>query len=417
MLSPRSLWHAALVWISQMSHANYIPSTASTSSSVAAPEAFSRARAWLVDKALPFWSTRGIDTHVGGYVEQIDFDGRDRQAAFKRVRVIGRQIYVFSHASLLGWQGIAQARHGYEFLIDHAWLGPERGWARQLDRDGSVRDPTPDLYDLAFVLFALGWFYRASGDPGARVCAIRTFDFINSHMRHFSGKGFLVEKPSTGPRLQNPHMHLLEAALVNYEATGDECFRLLADEVVDLFADHFFDRTTSTLAEYFSEDLSRHPGQLGQLIEPGHLFEWAWILANYQRLTGRDLREYIKALASFAERRGVRRDNHLTCNVVLSDGKILDAGSRVWPNTERIQAAVAMFELCGEDPREIFESSTRALFDYFLTGCTAGTWIDRIDAYGAASVDHVPVSTLYHLMIAFAEMLRVERAVEDAFHV
>ncbi|MEZ0000125.1 mannose/cellobiose epimerase-like protein (N-acyl-D-glucosamine 2-epimerase family) [Sinorhizobium fredii] len=394
---------------------NSILRTISTNSNVPTPCAFSRAREWLLDEALPFWSTRGIDGQSGGYVEQMGFDGYDRQTTFKRVRVIGRQIYVFSHASLLGWQGIAQARHGYEFLVSNAWLGPEHGWARQLNRDGSVKDPTADLYDLAFVLFAFGWFYRASDDPAARAWANRTFDFINTHMRHPSGKGFLVEKPATGPRLQNPHMHLLEAALVNYEATQDDRFKALADEIVDLFIACFFDQATSTLAEYFTEDWSRDPGQSGQLVEPGHQFEWAWILANYQRLTGRKVGEHIEALVRFAERHGVRRDNHLTCNVVSSDGKVLDAGSRVWPNTERIQAAVAMFEFAGEDPRAIFEASTRALFDHFLHGCAAGNWIDRIDADGRTCVDHVPVSTLYHLMIAFAEMLRVERAVGEAF--
>ena len=49
-------------------------------------------------------------------------------------------------------------------------------------------------------------------------------------MRHPGGLGFLVEKPASGPRQQNPHMHLLEAALVNLEASGDERFKALADD-------------------------------------------------------------------------------------------------------------------------------------------------------------------------------------------
>ncbi len=79
-------------------------------------------------------------------------------------------------------------------------------------------------------------------------------------------------------------MHLLEAALVNLEASGDERFKVFADEIVDLFVDRFFDPLSCSLAENFDEDWERCPGPAGRFIEPGHQFEWAWILAGYQRM-------------------------------------------------------------------------------------------------------------------------------------
>jgi mannose/cellobiose epimerase-like protein (N-acyl-D-glucosamine 2-epimerase family) len=183
-------------------------------------------RKWLLEDALPFWADKGVDRVHGGYVEQLRLDGTDPAVGFKRTRVIGRQIYSFCHASLLGrGDGVALARHGYEFLTANAWLGPERGWARRLDREGRVTDPTPDLYDLAFILFALGWYHRVTGDPGALSWALRTVEFLESQMRHPSGIGFLNEKPATRPRLQNPHMHLLEAALVNLEHRATRALR------------------------------------------------------------------------------------------------------------------------------------------------------------------------------------------------
>lgn len=151
--------------------------------------------------------------------------------------MIGRQIYVFCHAALLGRDdGVALARHGYDFLTTKAWLGPARGWARLLDRKGGVKDPTPDLYDLAFILFGLGWFHRVTNDPEALGWALRTVDFIEREMRHPSGVGFLNEKPATHPRLQNPHMHLLEAALVNLEASGLPALRSLPMRSCGCFA-------------------------------------------------------------------------------------------------------------------------------------------------------------------------------------
>ena len=63
-------------------------------------------------------------------------------------------------------------------------------------------------------------------------------------MRHPGQRGYLTELPASGHRKQNPHMHLLEAALANLEASGDERFLALADEMVGLFCDHFYDGAT-----------------------------------------------------------------------------------------------------------------------------------------------------------------------------
>lgn len=376
----------------------------------------SAVRRWLFEDAFPFWAEHGPDPVYGGYVEQLRFDGSDAGAEFKRTRVACRQIYVFSHAELLGRTGsVVLARCGFEYLTGKAWLGPKQGWARLLDREGRVKDATPDLYDIAFVLFALGWFYRVSGDLEVLGWSIRTLDFLDAEMRHPNGFGFLSEKPEAGPRKQNPHMHLLEATLINLKASGDARFRALADEIVELFCRHFYDPVTRTLGEYFNEDWSRASGDAGRVTEPGHQFEWAWILADYQRQTGRDMRDFARGLVAFAEAHGVDAESGVTFNSVRDDGLALDRGSRTWPNTERIQAAVAMFELEGRDPRPAFEQSGRLLLERYLSHTPRGTWIDHFDANGTPLTERIPASTLYHVVIAFAEMLRVEDAVARAF--
>jgi N-acylglucosamine 2-epimerase/mannose-6-phosphate isomerase len=211
-------------------------------------------------------------------------------------------------------------------------------------------------------------------------------------------------------------MHLLEAALVNLTATGKTEFRNLADEIVELFCTRLFDPSAQTLTEYFNEDWSRVSGDAGRITEPGHQFEWAWILAAYQRATGFDTRDYVRGLTTFAETYGVDPASGITFNSVRNDGVVLDRRSRVWPNTERIQAAVAMFELLGQDPRPIFQKAGHVLLSRFLSPAPSGAWVDQIDAGGGPLVDRIPASTFYHLSIAFTEMLRVEAAVDRVLH-
>ncbi|HWW28243.1 MAG TPA: AGE family epimerase/isomerase [Caulobacter sp.] len=370
---------------------------------------FAAVRRWLFDEALPFWGEAGIDRVDGGYVEQLDFEGQDAGVDFKRVRVVCRQIYVFSHASTLGWApGLELARHGYEFLTRNAWLGAEGGWARVLTRQGEVRDTTPDLYDIAFAMFALGWYGRASGEAAPKVLAMQTLDFLEANMRPADGLGFLHEKPAHGSRLQNPHMHLLEAALVCLETYPDPRFETLARQLVELFSTKLFNPETGTLSEYFTDDWSREPGERGRITEPGHQLEWAWILANAQRLLGMDAGSIIQALVASAERHGVDPVSHATYNEVRDDGAPINRGSRSWPNTERIKAHVALFETFGTNPTVPVAQSANLLLGRYLATPVRGLWIDQFDGEDRPTSTTVPASTLYHVFLAFAELLRLE---------
>ena len=67
-------------------------------------------RHWMFEQALPFWAEHGVDRMYGGYVEQLTLDGSDAAVDFKRVRVVARQIYVFSHAALLGRADVLTSR-------------------------------------------------------------------------------------------------------------------------------------------------------------------------------------------------------------------------------------------------------------------------------------------------------------------
>lgn len=368
---------------------------------------FGEVRAWMFQEALPFWGSAGVD-EKGGFREELALDGRPTDVPFKRVRTICRQVYVFSHAALLGWDpGRALSTMGYEFLVKHAWLGPDRGWAKLLSRDGEAIDPTPDLYDLAFVQFALAWRYRLTGEAEVLEKIRKTHHFIKAHLGAGALGGYWHQVPPTGPRLQNPHMHLLESFLAIADAGGGESYVEAAGEIVDLFQTRFFDGRT--LGEYFTDDLRRVAGEPGRSVEPGHQFEWAWILAQYHRLSGRDVTKEALGLTEFGElcvdaARGAVPDE------VRDDGMVLRSGSRTWPNTERIKAHLGLFELIGKDPRAAVNGSVRLLLGRYLTNCPKGSWIDRFDAQGRPIATAAPASTFYHLFLAFAEVLRLEPA-------
>src|SRR5258706_168322 len=100
------------------------------------------------------------------------------------------------------------------------------------------------------------------------------------------------ELPDGTVRRQNPHMHLFEAALAiagTRWAVADDLPR--AERVAQWLADHFFDRARGALPELFDADWVPQATDGAFDVEPGHHFEWAWLLGELAELGGPDHRE------------------------------------------------------------------------------------------------------------------------------
>lgn len=86
------------------------------------------------------------------------------------------------HAHLLGWSGPAldAAEAGHRFLLSTELEGG--GYPRSVSREGHPLDSSLDLYDQAFVLYAMAWWTQASGDPEHTEAAYRTLDALKRRL-------------------------------------------------------------------------------------------------------------------------------------------------------------------------------------------------------------------------------------------
>lgn len=367
-----------------------------------------RMKDWVFLDALPFWSTIGVDGNRG-FIEAVDLTGKPRSVGFKRTRVHARQIYVFSHAHTLGFApGLATAQNGLDFLVANGWM-ENGGWAVAMGEDGGIVNPDLDLYDQAFVLLAFAWWTRATGRSDLIPWIDRTLEAIDDHFGRLDGEGWKSRVPDDGRLLQNPHMHLFEALLAvkSVHPTSDVLKRLR--HIALLFEERLFDPETGTIAEYYDERWCRMGGDYGHVVEPGHHFEWYWLLRHAEHATGFATRDAAERLFDFAQTYGVDRATGLIHDELLSDGSVRSDRHRSWPQTERLKALLARAEFDGRFDRDCVMTVLSVLLDRYLAIAPRGCWIDHLDGTGRPCVSAIPASTLYHIFLATAELMRLER--------
>jgi mannose/cellobiose epimerase-like protein (N-acyl-D-glucosamine 2-epimerase family) len=354
-------------------------------------------RDWLVHAAYPLWAQAGYDRVRGGFHERLAADGPVETDA-RRARVQVRQVYAFANAPALGWAGdpVPLVSGGLDSFLTH-YRRADGLFLTLCAPDGTTLDGQALLYDQAFVLLALAASHQVLGPRPALVHEAQALlSSIERLLRH-RGPGFDSGLPERLPLLSNPHMHLLEAALSWEEASPETQWRALRDELVDLALARLIDPRSGALLEYFDQDWQPLPGAEGHIVEPGHLFEWAWLL---QRCGGERADAAALRLIHIAEGHGVRRG--LVLNAVLDDFTIHDAQARLWPQTERLKAlALAAVKDARYWPAVV--AAGRAMLRYIAVA-PEGLWYDTITVNERFIAEPSPASSLYHLVTAIAQL-------------
>jgi mannose/cellobiose epimerase-like protein (N-acyl-D-glucosamine 2-epimerase family) len=358
---------------------------------------------WLVDVAYPLWATCGVDNVHGGFHETLDGDARPAYEP-RRIRVQARQTYCFARAASLGWGGDSGklVASGLSYVRRY-YRRPDGLFRSLIAPDGTALDDRALLYDQAFVLLALAESQRALGQQSDVVAeAVSLREALYGHFKR-TGGGFESELTEPVPTLSNPHMHLLEAALAWTEVSDDPAWPVLAGEIAHLALHRFSDPHTGALREQFGADWTPLGSEVGPVIEPGHQFEWAWLLSQWCR--GKPGPAFSKAerLVEIGEAYGVH--GGMTVMGLLEDFTVIDGSARLWGQTERLKASL-FFAKRGHQPRcwPAAASAVASLWK-FLEVPTPGLWHDTLSADGQFVPSRVPASSFYHIVSAVAELV------------
>lgn len=370
-------------------------------------------RKWLIGRALPLWSDAGFDSSCHLYHERLGWDASPVPMKQLRLMVQARQVATYCRAAIDGfYDRSAQAVRcldEIERLYRHCDGAP--GWIFSLASDGRPASRVRDLYAHAFILFAYAWAYKLTAETRYRTIARETMDEI--HTIFAAGNGGFRDSlpPADSLRRQNPHMHMLEACLTLSETTGDAFYLNQARPLVSLALERFIDARSGMVREFFDAEwvAALPPGR--NRAEPGHLFEWSWLLHEYSRLSGCTGAESMR-IAAAADRlfaSGVTAGCHpgtgLAFDAVTEDGIVIEHSTRIWPQTELMRLLGRKQAHDGVEATSMLPQISGLFFERYAPDHLAGGWIDRLDQQLRPMVDHMPASSLYHIYGAGREMM------------
>jgi mannose-1-phosphate guanylyltransferase/mannose-6-phosphate isomerase len=343
---------------------------------------------WMWRKALPLWLSFGLDRVNGGFHESLLPD-LTSPGEVKRARVNARQTYVFAVAGKSGWPGPWESAVTQGLNFFRTRFRREDGLVHgAVDPAGHPVTGPALLYDQAFSLLALAAAADVEVEPAAtlKAEARALFAAISRTFGHLPG-GF-VAREDAPVLLANPLMHLFEAMIACRGVDPGGPWADGAEQIATLFIERLFDARLGAIRESFDADWRPAAGLAGRILEPGHQFEWAWLVHRWGG-EGTTARSIARTLFRTGER-GVDARSGLVHDELLDDFSVHKASSRLWPQTERLRTAQALGETAAA------RGAARAI-GLYLKGPMDGLWSDAPHVESQAGVPS-PASTLYHLI-------------------
>jgi len=257
--------------------------------------------------------------------------------------------------------------------------------------DGTPLDREADVYEQAFALLAMAALQAADPSRPLEEEAARVLQAL--HDRRAAGGGF--RENGAHPYQANCHMHLFESALA-WEALGGPAWAELSDEIARLAIERFIDPATGALREFFDADWEALTGEPG-LVEPGHQFEWAWLLDRWRRARPESTPFEVPRRMFEVGLKGVDPHREVAVNSLWDDFSVRDGWARLWPQTEHLKATLAL----GGEAEAL--RAARGLARY-LDVPARGAWRDKLMLDGTFVDEPAPATSFYHLMVAILEL-------------
>lgn len=373
-----------------------------------------------IHSTLDFYEPRVVD-NAGGFFQTFRDNGDVYDVPLRHL--VSSSRFVYNYATAYRKYGKPQhlewAQHGLDFLQNaHRLTSGHYAWEL---RDGVVSDGRAMAYGHAFVMLAGASALRAGIEQG-RLLVAEMWDFLEQYFWQSEYSAYADERDVSLQTLnayrgQNANMHICEALLAAFEATGNARYLDRAGVLAKRFALELASLNDGLIWEHYTSDWQLDmqynidkPDDLFKPwgFQPGHHVEWAKLLLQLNAFRPDDwLVKRATELYQAAIDKGWDAEYGGLVYGFAPDGSFSDAHKYFWVHAEAFAAAWRLYRITDDeryqqDYQRIWAWSWRYLIDH-----QHGAWF-RIRHRDGSPVDDLkspPGKTDYHTMGACWDVL------------
>ena len=348
------------------------------------------------------WLEKMQDNENGGFYGRIDGSGVLHPDAEKGAILNARILWTFSAAYRVLEKGelLEAATRAKDYLVDH-FIDPEYGgvyWS--VDYKGEPLDTKKQFYAIAFAIYGLSEYARATGDREALEYALDLYDCIEEHAFDDEQNGYieactrewgkigdmrLSELDANYPKSQNTHLHIMEAyanllRCLKEMRAQEQCDYVPAigsvlpvgisvppetmvsvegalRNIISIFIDKILNPETNHLDLFFDMDWTRGAGHLESY---GHDIECSWLLHEAALVLGDEnllekVENVVQKVAKASEK-GLREDGSMIHEANLDTGHV-DDDLHWWVQAENVVGWFNVWQHFGDE--EAFKKSEK----------------------------------------------------------
>ncbi len=362
---------------------------------------------WLSESVFPLWLNKGFNSASGVFIESITSEFQPTTTS-RRAMVQARQIYSITEAlkmKILSSDIVIPIIEKATSNLLQSYSLSSGAFLHSIDSRGEPDNLQSELYTQAFVLFGLARSFELIKFDSYKKRALELVNYLNSERKAPHG-GYTEIKNGQIVFQSNPHMHLFEAAIEWARVDNNPVWKSLCVDLFKLCKLHFIDHKTGLLAEHFDIEWKPLLENNRFIFEPGHQYEWAWLLIQFEKICGTEVGTLPEQLFRNGEHSGIKKPEGLVFDEIWSDHQIKKASSKFWPQSERVKAALALGLRSSNSERnkhiKASDEAMNALW-IFLDNAPKGLWLESKFEDGSFSRQDAKASSLYHIINAMSE--------------
>jgi cellobiose epimerase len=347
---------------------------------------------------LPFWINKMKDKENKGFYGRIDGYNRVDPEAGKGSILNARILWTFSAAFSATHEEdyLNTANRAYDYCIKHFLNRRNGGVYWLLDKYGRPLETKNQIYALAFMIYGLSEYYRATGISQAAEESVGLFHLIEKHSFDNALNGYfeafdenwklledlrLSDKDVNEKKTMNTHLHILEAYTNLYRCWDDPFLLERIKNLLQVFFEKIIDSNTWHFRLFFDEQWNSRDATVSY----GHDIEGSWLLQEAAMVTGDE------KLITRAKETANNMVGHLLKEAFDADGglfyeaegaRVRDTDKHWWPQAEALVGLINAWENTGE--QQYFDQ-TLLVWDFIkknMIDRKKGEWYFRVNREG-----------------------------------